>query len=246
MSEEKNRPGYASPPCYAHEFELGDHGYAEIDPEAARDVARWRKSERERLIAARLEIPVEERKQLGDEIAAELDQLIDMKPGLIVSTYWPFRGELDLREWMTGAVERGARIGLPVVVAKGQPLIFREWRPRCRMERGIWNIPIPAEGEQVVPDVTIAPPIGFDPGCYRLGYGGGFYDRTLASISPRPTAIGIAHTLAAIKTIFPQPHDIPMDVIVTGKDQILFNPNASPEAMARLRPEMRPETGRTE
>ncbi|HLS18304.1 MAG TPA: 5-formyltetrahydrofolate cyclo-ligase [Paracoccaceae bacterium] len=239
MSDEKNRPGYSSPPCYAHEFELGEHGYAEIDPETARDVARWRKSERERLIAMRLQVPIEERKQVGDEIAAELDRLIDMREGLIVSTYWPFRGELDLRDWMISAVERGVRIGLPVVVAKGQPLTFREWHPRCRMERGVWNIPIPADGEQVVPDVTIAPPIGFDPECYRLGYGGGFYDRTLASISPRPTAIGIAHPVAAIKTIFPQPYDIPMDVIVTGKDQVQINPNASDQALARLAPETR-------
>lgn len=241
MSDDKTAPGYASPPCFAHELEYGEHGYEPVDPEAARDVARWRKAERERLIAARLEVPIDERRRCGEEIASELDRLIDMRPGLVVSTYWPFRGELDLREWMGRATERDVRIALPIVVEKGRPLIFREWRPHCRMERGVWNIPVPADGEELVPEVTIAPLVGYDPGCYRLGYGGGFYDRTIASLSPRPTVIGIAHPLAAIQTIFPQPHDIPMDVIVTGTGQVRHRPDASADALARLRPEARGE-----
>ena len=241
MSDDKNAPGYASPPCFAHELEYGEHGYEPVDPETARDVARWRKAERERLIAARLEVPIEARRRCGDEIAAELDRLIDMRPGVIVSTYWPFRGELDLRDWMGRAVERGVRIALPIVVEKARPLIFREWRPHCRMERGVWNIPVPADGEQLVPEVTIAPLVGYDPGCYRLGYGGGFYDRTIASVMPRPTVIGIGHPVAAIPTIFAQPHDIPMDVIVTGTGQVRHRPDATAEALARLRPNARRE-----
>lgn len=217
MSDETDGPGYASPPCFAHELTLGRDGYAVVDPQTARDVARWRKAERERLIAARLAVPAEERRELAAEVAAELDQLIAPGPGLTVSLYWPFRAELDLRDWMQRAAERGARVALPVVVAKGQPLVFREWRPGCRMERGVWNIPIPAEGEEVVSNVTIAPLVGYDPACYRLGYGGGFFDRTLAALSPRPRVIGVGHPIAAIPTIHPQPHDIPMDAIVTGR-----------------------------
>jgi 5,10-methenyltetrahydrofolate synthetase len=221
MSDEPSGSGFASPPCFAHELELGDDGYAAVDPIAARDVARWRRSERERLIAARLAIPVEERRRIAAEVASELDRLVEPRDGLVVSLYWPFRGELDLRPWMERAVARKARVALPVVAEKGLPLVFREWRPGCRMERGVWNIPMPADGAELAPDITIAPVVGHDPGCYRLGYGGGFFDRTLAALEPRPMAIGVGHPVAAIRTIYPQPHDIPMDAIVTGAGRVL-------------------------
>ena len=213
--------GYASPPCFAHELVLGENGYAAVDAVAAADVARWRKAERERLIAARLAVPVEERSRVGEEVAAELDRLIEPRPGIAISLYWPFRGELDLRDWMKSAAERGARIALPEVVAKGQPLRMREWTPGCRMERGVWNIPVPADGVEVHPDVTIAPLVGVDSSCYRLGYGGGFFDRTLAAFSPRPTVIGVGHEVAKIGTIYPQTHDIPMDLVVTGAGKVV-------------------------
>jgi 5,10-methenyltetrahydrofolate synthetase len=116
-------------------------------------------------------------------VAGELDRLIPSTPGAIVSLYWPFRGELDLRDWMRSAAERGLRIALPVVVEKGQPLLFREWVPGARLTRGIWNIPIPVDGAAVTPSVIISPVVGFDPQNYRLGYGGGFFDRTLAAIN---------------------------------------------------------------
>ena len=221
MGDRDGEGAYASSPCFAHELEFTEEGYQVVDPEQARDVARWRKAERERLIALRLEVPAEERKRIADEVAAELDALVEPRPGLIVSVYWPFRGELDLRGWMRAATERGHRIALPIVRAKGQPLYFREWHPDCPMERGVWNIPVPAETAELTPDVVIAPLIGFDGGCYRLGYGGGFYDRTLAALSPRPRVIGVGLPQARIPTIYPQPHDIPMDVIVTGAGQVV-------------------------
>jgi 5,10-methenyltetrahydrofolate synthetase len=117
---------------------------------------------------------------------------------------------------MTSAHGRGIRVALPTVVAKARPLIFREWHPGARLKSGVWNIPIPAEGAEVIPTVVIAPLVGFDPDAYRLGYGGGFFDRTLAALSPRPLAIGVGHPVGAIPTIYPQSHDIPMDWIVTG------------------------------
>ncbi len=172
--------------------------------EAAADTARWRKSKREELIAARLAVPVDERARVAGEVAEELDRLIAPGPGRIISLYWPFRGELDLRDWMRGAHERGARIALPVVVEKAQPLIFREWSPGCRMERGVWNIPIPAKDNRILPNVVISPLVGYDPSCFRLGYGGGFYDRTLASMTEHPTGHrrraapwGLVHDLSA-------------------------------------------------
>src|SRR3546814_15477677 len=78
----------------------------------------------------------------------------------VVSVYWPIRDELDLIPWMRGLVERGIRVALPVVEERAQPLTFRQWRPGCRMERGVWGIPVPAEGERMTPDLVIAPEIG--------------------------------------------------------------------------------------
>jgi 5,10-methenyltetrahydrofolate synthetase len=107
-------------------------------------------------------------------------------------------------------------MALPVATAHGRALTFREWRPGVRMARGLWKIPYPADGAEVLPDVTLAPLVGFDAAGFRLGYGGGFFDRTLAVLRPRPLVIGIGYDITAMKTIFPQTHDIGMDWIVTG------------------------------
>jgi 5-formyltetrahydrofolate cyclo-ligase len=187
-----------------------------VDPRQARDVARWRKAERQRLIAARLAVPLAARDACAARIAADLDRLLPDSPATVVSVYWPFRSELDLRPWMASAHARGIRVALPLLVAKGTPLVFREWHPRARLEPGVWNIPIPVAGAEVTPTVVIAPLAGFDPAGYRLGYGGGFFDRTLALHSPRRVAIGVGHPAGSLPTIYPQPHDIPMDWIVTG------------------------------
>lgn len=186
------------------------------DASDASEVLRWRKAERERLIAARLALPSAERRAHAVRIAADLDRVVSLRPPQVVSIYWPFRGEPDLRAWAEALSGRGIGLALPVVVAKRTPLIFRRWHPGARLERGVWNIPYPADGALVTPDVVIAPLVGFDPQGYRLGYGGGFFDRTLASLSPRPLAIGVGHPLGALPTIYPLPHDIPMDWIVTG------------------------------
>ena len=83
------------------------------------------------------------------------------------------------------------------------------------MERGVWNILVPSRGPSVQPDVVIAPVVGFDEAKYRLGYGGGFFDRTLAALSKRPFVVGVGYAQSRIQTIYPQAHDIPMDLIVT-------------------------------
>jgi 5-formyltetrahydrofolate cyclo-ligase len=180
------------------------------------DIARWRKAERERLITARLAVPAEERAKMSARIAVGLDALIGDPEGRVVSLYWPFRGEPDLRGWLASIVERGATAAFPVVIEKGRPLVFRAYRPGDRLEKGVWNIPVPADGAPVIPDVVIAPLVGFDPQNYRLGYGGGFFDRTLAALPKKPLVIGVGYSSQAIATIYPQPHDIPMDRIVTG------------------------------
>lgn len=195
-------------------YEAGMSGQGNDDGGWA-DVARWRKAERTRLIDLRMTLSAEERAGRSQRIAAGLDAAIGSPEGRIVSGYWPFRGEPDLRDWMDRVRRRGGRIALPVVVAKGQPLEFRCWSPGDKLERGVWNILVPAQGPAVLPDVVIAPVVGFDSARYRLGYGGGFFDCTLAAMQGKPLVIGIGYREAAIATIYPQPHDIPMDVIVT-------------------------------
>mgnify|MGYP003950796243 CR=1 FL=1 len=208
--------GYASPPCFAHELETMQDGIAAVDPVQKRDVARWRKAERARLIDLRLGVSAAERARVAVAVGAELDRIVDHGPDTVISLYWPFRGELDLRGWMERACTQGSRAALPVVVAEGQALAFREWRPDCRWERGVWNIPNPVGTEEVVPDILIAPVVGYDRRLFRLGHGGGFFDRTLAALPSRPIFIGVGHPVAAIATIYPQPHDIPMDMVLTG------------------------------
>jgi 5-formyltetrahydrofolate cyclo-ligase len=180
------------------------------------DVARWRKAERERLIAMRLALAAEQRALHTKRIVAELDELLARAPATVVSVYWPIRAEPDLRDWMRELCQRGVRIALPVALALGEPMIFREWRPGVPMARGLWNIPHPADGVVVEPDCVLAPLVGFDADGYRLGYGGGFFDRTLATMSRKPHVVGVGYPETRIPTIFPQPHDVPMDSIVTG------------------------------
>jgi 5-formyltetrahydrofolate cyclo-ligase len=188
-----------------------------VDPEQARDVARWRKAERERLIKARCTLAVQYRVDQAAIIAGRLEEIIAKSAITVpaVSVYWPIRAEPDLRPWMHALCQSGARVALPVATALAQPLVFHEWHPESRMARGLWNIPYPADGELIVPNVVIAPVVGFDRQCYRLGYGGGFFDRTLALLHPKPLTIGVGYPSAELRTIFPQPHDIPMDFVVT-------------------------------
>jgi 5-formyltetrahydrofolate cyclo-ligase len=202
---------YASPPCFMHEL---DPEYRAPLTEWA-DVRRWRKAERERLIGARLAVSADARAAMSTRIAEGLDARIGDIAGRMVSLYWPFRGEPDLRGWMAAINDRGGRTALPVVIEKGQPLVFRAYKPGDRLDKGVWNIPIPAEGEPVLPDIVISPIVGIDPGNYRLGYGGGFFDRTLAAMPFRPLVIGVGYELQRIATIYPQPHDIPMSEVVT-------------------------------
>ncbi|MBI1172535.1 5-formyltetrahydrofolate cyclo-ligase [bacterium] len=204
----------ASSPCLA-----GECDPTHVDAEQARDVARWRKAERQRLLDERAALPVAARHAASEAIAGHLDRLLaDRFPslqGMTISAWWPIKAELNLRAWLSGLQARGARAALPIVVTKGAPLVFRHWTPDTKMERGFWNIPVPAEGPEVRPDITLAPVVGWDAAAYRLGYGGGYFDRTLAALAPHPFAIGIGLDAARLATIFPQPHDIAMQAVVT-------------------------------
>jgi 5-formyltetrahydrofolate cyclo-ligase len=185
------------------------------------EVRAWRRAEREALIARRLAIPREQRECRDKALTALLLELLpDVLQGtpLTLGLYWRFKGEFGPRPLARSLHRQGVRLALPVVIARARPLMFREWTPGAPMAPGIWNIPVPAEGETLSPTVLLAPLVGFD-GCgYRLGYGGGYYDRTLAAAMPRPLAIGVGFEASRLETIHPQPHDIPMDLIVTEQE----------------------------
>jgi 5-formyltetrahydrofolate cyclo-ligase len=136
---------------------------------------------------------------------------------LVLGIYWPFRSEIDVRDLAHQHMEAGGIVALPVVVEKNAPVEFWRWRPEVPMARGLFNIPIPGERELVAPDVLIVPLVGFDRAGYRLGYGGGYYDRTLAASNPRPRTLAIAFAEAELETIYPQAHDIAMSRIITDR-----------------------------
>lgn len=187
----------------------------EAPPADRAAVMRWRKATRERLLAERLAMPAAQRRADAEAIARHLSQLLGDLRGRTVAVYWPFRGEPNLRAWMAQAHAAGARCALPEVVAPRTPLRFRAWWPGARMVAGVWHIPQPADGAELQPDVVVAPIVGFDAAGYRLGYGGGFYDRTLAATERRPFVVGVGSARWQLETIHPLPHDVPMDVVVT-------------------------------
>ena len=217
MSGADDNATFASPPCFMHELDSRCMGMsASADKQTSTDVARWRKAERQRLIEERLALANRTRENLTSRIIDRLVKQIGNMRGKTVSIYWPFRGEPDFRSLADVVTASRGRLALPVVTGKNTPLTFRTWSPSTPLERGVWNIPVPVSTvEAVTPDIVIAPVVGFDAGCFRLGYGGGYFDRTLAASSPRPQAIGVGYEIAAIPTIYPQPHDIAMDCIIT-------------------------------
>jgi 5-formyltetrahydrofolate cyclo-ligase len=167
------------------------------------------------LLALRTAAPTAERRLWGDEIEAKLRALLLEQPVKTLGVYWPFQAEFDPRALIDWVIAQGFAVALPAVVDKKGPLEYRAWQPGEALTDGVWNIPIPQVRHVVAPQAVLAPLVGFDRQCYRLGYGGGYFDRTLAALSPRPLAIGVGFEMSQVETIFPQSFDIPMDVIVT-------------------------------
>jgi 5-formyltetrahydrofolate cyclo-ligase len=178
------------------------------------NVIAWRRQQRRDLIARRLAIPAEERRRADHRIEQLLVAGFPMLDRLTIGFYWPFNGEVDPRVAVHRLRARGARTALPVVVEKRAPLEFRHWAPGVETVPGVFGLPVP-QSPVVVPDVVLMPPVGFDGRGFRLGYGGGYFDRTLAGLMPQPLKIGLARDGSRIETIHPQPHDIPMDFVIT-------------------------------
>jgi 5-formyltetrahydrofolate cyclo-ligase len=179
------------------------------------ELRAWRRLERQRLLALRTGAPVPERRKWEKQIEARLRALLDERPVILLGVYWPFQAEFDPRPLIDWLIARDSGVALPAVVDKKGPLEYRAWRPGEPLVDGVWSIPIPEKREIVLPQAVLAPLVGFDRQCYRLGYGGGYFDRTLTALSPRPLAIGVGFELSRIDTIYPQPFDVPMDLVVT-------------------------------
>ncbi len=179
------------------------------------ELAQWRKAERATLIARRLAAPVADRAVWSARIEEHLRGGFALLDRLVVGFCWPFKGEFDVRTVVRELRHRGARAALPAVVARGAPLEFREWWPGVGMVTGAYDVPVPDSTALLTPDVILIPAVGIGAVGDRLGYGGGFFDRTLAALSPRPLAIALAFELSRIPSSDPQPHDILMDFVVT-------------------------------
>lgn len=210
---------YASPPCMAAEVDPAYFDPLGVDLGQARDVARWRRAERARLAGLREGLGQAGRAQVLDRVAGHLGRVLTeggVGRGCVLSGYWPIKGEPDLRPVLADLHRAGVTIALPVVEKPAAPLIFRRWTPETKLARGGWSIPVPPpEADLLLPDIALAPCLGWTDDCYRLGCGGGYFDRTLAALTPRPITIGIALSAARLPTIYPQPHDIPFDLILT-------------------------------
>lgn len=180
------------------------------------ELRAWRKGERERLLAARAAIPPATLDAWGRQMDRHIERAFPGLARAVLALCWPYRNEYDARFLAKRLRDRGAVTALPVVVAPRAPLLFREWHPGTALARGVYDIPYPTDASpEVQPDAVLLPMNGFDEAGYRLGYGGGFFDRTLAAAAKRPLVIGVTFELARIPTIHPQPYDVPMDYVVT-------------------------------
>ncbi len=179
------------------------------------EIASRRKAERAALIARRLAASPADHARWSSQIENHLRQGFGLLAGLVVGFCWPYQGEFDARPFVRDLRRRGARAALPVVVAKGQPLEFREWWPGVAMANGVYDLPVPDGTALLTPDALLIPAVGIGAVGDRLGYGGGYFDRTLAALHPKPVAIGLAFELSRIATTEPQPHDVLMDFVVT-------------------------------
>ena len=176
---------------------------------------RWRKTQRERLIAARLALSPAQLDSWRERIDGFIARSF---PGLArsrVAFCWPVKNEYDARYLARTLREHGALTALPAIVAPSSPLVFREWHPGVALAKGPLDIPFPVSSPEVLPDAVLLPMNGWDAQGYRLGYGAGYFDRTLASLAQKPVTIGVSYELARLDSIHPQAWDIPVDYVVT-------------------------------
>lgn len=181
----------------------------------ADDIEKCRKRLRQQALQAREALDEAQRERLTGHLAGHLGDVIAELAPRTLGFCWPFRAEPDLRRWVQAWLEADARrvAALPVVVEAGAAMHFRRWTPGAEMVADRHGIPHPAATAEVRPEVVVVPLNAFDAAGYRLGYGGGYFDRTLAGMDA--VAVGVGFELGRVPSVLPQPHDRPMDWIVT-------------------------------
>ena len=200
-------------------------------------------STRKALVEERLNLP--DRLQRADALQQVMRIWLFDKPDTVIGAYWPIKGEFDplpaLYRWQEDAIlnqdsqsktsvapesqaqlatesiagRSPRKIGLPVVNKLHKTLTFHAWYPGCPMEEDAYGIPKPKDTEVIVPTLLFVPCVGYGPGGFRLGYGGGFYDRTLASLEPRPYTVGVGYSHGFVPWLEAEPHDVPLDAVIT-------------------------------
>jgi 5-formyltetrahydrofolate cyclo-ligase len=179
------------------------------------EVLAWRKQARTTLIEWRQALAPDEHESISHGAFRWVeDVFLQHLKTLTVGMYFPFKRELNPLPFAEKLIAAGGQVAMPVVTARDAPLKFRAWAPGDPVAKGVWDIPYPAEGPWVEPDALIIALVGFDSAGYRLGYGGGYYDRTLDRYR-KPMTIGVGFEETRVETIHPLPHDVPLDSIVT-------------------------------
>jgi 5-formyltetrahydrofolate cyclo-ligase len=184
------------------------------------DQAQVKKALRAALIEQRNQLP--DRQVREDLLQRVMRIWLVGRPEIVIGAYWPIKGEFDplpaLHRWKEDGElldqPQPRRIGLPVVNKETRTMTFHAWYPGCPMEEDAYGIPKPKDTEVIVPTLVFAPCVGYGPGGFRLGYGGGFYDRMLASLSPKPFSVGLGFGMGFLSELEPEPHDMPLDAIL--------------------------------
>ena len=197
------------------------------------------------LIEQRLNLP--DRLRRADFLQRVMRIWLVGRSDVAIGAYWPIKGEFDplpaLYRWQEDAIlsqnlqsnqalapesraqlatesiagRSPRKIGLPVVDKLHKTLTFHAWYPGCPMEEDAYGIPKPKDTEVIVPTLLFVPCVGYGPGGFRLGYGGGFYDRTLATLQPRPLTVGLGYSHGWLPDLEAEPHDVPLDAILNDK-----------------------------
>ena len=179
-----------------------------------------KKALRKILIEQRLNLS--DRVQRSDLLQRVMRIWLVGRPDTVIGAYWPIKGEFDplpaLHRWKEDGElidqPQPRRIGLPVVDKVHRTMTFHAWYPGCPMEEDAYGIPKPKDTEVIQPTLLFVACVGYAPGGYRLGYGGGFYDRMLATLSPRPLTVGLGFSNGFLSDFEPESHDLPLDAIL--------------------------------
>jgi 5-formyltetrahydrofolate cyclo-ligase len=170
---------------------------------------------RRTLIAQRSALPVTTRTRWDASLCSQLIAWCAAHPVQMLGVYWPIRGEPDLMPAYEKLAKGKVQLALPTVLNNDAPLAYSVWTPGDALLTHKFGVPVPVRFNAAFPDAILIPCVGFTAQGFRLGYGGGFYDRTLAT-SPRPFAIGVAYA-CAFTDFDIAPHDMALDLILTNE-----------------------------